>query len=511
MRHLLLLLLLALLSACSEPPEPTPLASAGAAPLLLGQPATATPLPGRLPRNPHLAANGNGYMHGDGYSSDSHPGPGPLGRAMQVASRDGSRKPGGMCPIHTFDRGGRLVVLCANLLQFELQLLEPRSLKLLARYPLPARPSTFHALITLDPDKIMSDSSGAYFYLDNQDRVVIANAEQRIQRIAHRQDAEGQWRFEQVDAWDLSTQVPHDCVRPSAWFPSGECDPITGVMPDEGGLIWWWTRRGRLGTLNPQDGAVHGTQLAGEEIQNGVALDAAGLYLVSDHAMYLFALDAAGQPQQAWREVYDRGSARKSGSLSQGSGTTPTLLGERYVAITDNADRRINLLVYRREPGFAGQRLICQLPLFANDASATDNSLIGWGRSLIAENNHGYSSAFAQEDWGAVSGGISRVDLRADESGCDLVWHSPERSPSAVPKLSVQSGLAYFYSFEPQANGENAWYLTALDFASGATRFKALAGVGQAFDNNWSPITLAPDGTAYVGTFGGLVALWDAD
>jgi hypothetical protein len=36
-----------------------------------------------------------------------------------------------------------------------------------------------------------------------------------------------------------------------------------------------------------------------------------------------------------------------------------------------------------------------------------------------------------------------------------------------------------------------------------------LTGVGQAFDNNWSPITLAPDGTAYVGTFGGLVALWD--
>jgi hypothetical protein len=49
----------------------------------------------------------------------------------------------------------------------------------------------------------------------------------------------------------------------------------------------------------------------------------------------------------------------------------------------------------------------------------------------------------------------------------------------------------------------------ALDFASGQTRFKALTGVVQAFDNNWSPITLAPDGTAYVGTFGGLVALWD--
>ncbi|MNO73659.1 hypothetical protein D3C76_646310 [compost metagenome] len=506
-----LLLAMSLLAACSEPRLPTPLDSAGQAAALLGTPAQAHPLAGSLPQNPHLARNGNGYMHGDGYSSDTHPGPGPLGHEVQVSSRDGSRKPGGMCPIHTIDSGGRLVVLCANLMQFELQLLAPRSLELLARYPLPPRPSTFHALITLDPDKIMSDSSGAYFYLDDQDRVVIADAEQSIQRIAHRQDESGQWHFEQVDRWDLSAQVPHDCVRPSNWFPSGECDPITGVMPDEGGLIWWWTRKGRLGTLDPQGGAVHGMQLAGEEIQNGVALDKAGIYVVSDHAMYLFAADSAGQPRQVWRELYDRGSARKSGSINQGSGTTPTLLGERYVAITDNADDRINLLVYRRQPDVTGERVVCKLPLFESGASATDNSLVGWGRSLIAENNHGYSSSFAQKDWSTVSGGISRIDVREDESGCDLVWHSQERSPSVVPKLSVASGLAYFYSFEPQADGENAWYLTALDFATGKTRFKTLAGVGQAFDNNWSPITLAPDGTAYVGTFGGLVALWDKD
>lgn len=220
---------------------------------------------------------------------------------------------------------------------------------------------------------------------------------------------------------------------------------------------------------------------------------------------------AAGQPRQVWREAYDRGSVRKSGSINRGSGSTPTLLGERYVAITDNADRRINLLVYRRVANFGGQRLVCKLPLFANDASATDNSLIGWNRSLIAENNHGYSSAFAQTDWGVVSGGISRIDVRADESGCAPVWHSTERSPSTAPKLAVANGLTYFYTFEPQASGENAWYLNALDFVSGATRFKALAGVGQAFDNNWSPITLAPSSTAYVGTFGGLAALWDGD
>ncbi|WP_137889416.1 hypothetical protein [Pseudomonas sp. 2FE] len=506
---LIALPLLGLLGACSEPHDPTSLASQGEAPALLGTPTKARQLSGAVPASPFMAANGSGYMHVDGYSSDAHPGPGPLGSDTQVNSRDGSRKPGGMCPIHTFDRQGRLVVLCANLLQFELQLLEPRTLKLLARHQLPPRPSTFHALITLDPDKIMSDTSGAYFYIDEQDRVVIADAEQRIQRIAHRETSPGQWTFEVVDSWDLSAQVPHDCVRPSNWFADGECDPITGVMPDHQGLIWWITRRGRIGTLNPQNGQVRGTQLDGEEIQNGISVAADGVYLVSDHALYRFTADTGGKPVQGWREAYDRGTARKIGAINQGSGTTPTLLGSRYVTITDNSDERINLLVYRREQDYQGQRLICQVPLFGKDASATDNSMIGWGRSIILENNHGYTSAFAQQDWNAVSGGISRIDIREDESGCDLVWHSTERSPSVVAKLSVANGLVYFYTYKTQPGGENAWYLMALDFSSGETLFKTLSGVGQAFDNNWSPITLAPDGTAYVGTFGGLVAFWD--
>src|SRR5438045_6618672 len=98
---LLALPLLGLLSACSEPAEPQPLASTGHATPLIGNAAVAQPLSGAVPANPFMAINGSSYMHADGYSSDSHPGPGPLGRDMQTSSRDGSRKPGGMCPIHT--------------------------------------------------------------------------------------------------------------------------------------------------------------------------------------------------------------------------------------------------------------------------------------------------------------------------------------------------------------------------------------------------------------------------
>jgi hypothetical protein len=36
------------------------------------------------------------------------------------------------------------------------------------------------------------------------------------------------------------------------------------------------------------------------------------------------------------------------------------------------------------------------------------------------------------------------------------------------------------------------------------------AGSGIGYNNNYAPVTLGPDGTAYVGTLGGLVALRDA-
>ena len=48
-----------------------------------------------------------------------------------------------------------------------------------------------------------------------------------------------------------------------------------------------------------------------------------------------------------------------------------------------------------------------------------------------------------------------------------------------------------------------------LDFRTGRTVYKALAGSGLGYNNNYAPVTLGPDATAYVGTLGGLVALRD--
>ena len=507
------LLIALLLPACSEPVAPKPIeGEPGSAPAFIGEPARAKPIAFDVPAHPYMAAQGRNAMHADGYSSDVHPGGGPLGNNIQMISRVGiTRAPGGQCATLTFDSEQRLVALCAAMTGFRLHLIEPRSLRLLAEYKLPMRPSSYDAIIQRDKSYIMEDSSGAYFYLDEQDRVVMAASDQTVRRISHSEDANGNWSFQTDDIWDLSDDVPHDCTTPTNWEPEGECDPITAVMPDHGGLIWWVTRRGRLGTLDPRNGEVKSSRLDNEEIQNGFSVAEDGIYIVSDHAMYRFYADDSGVPQMGWRESYDRGTSRKVGTINQGSGTTPTLMGEDYVTITDNADGRINLVVYQRRQDHTGARQVCAVPLFEQNHSVTDNSMVAFNRSILIENNAGYTSVYEQKDWNNTAGGIMRIDVREDASGCDVIWHSQERSPSVVPKFSASNGLAYFYTFAKQPDGQIAWYLTALDYATGKTQFKILTGIGTHFDNNWAPLTLAPDGTAYVGTSRGLVAIWDGE
>ena len=220
-------------------------------------------------------------------------------------------------------------------------------------------------------------------------------------------------------------------------------------------------------------------------------------------------LGASGFPVVTWREVYENSGIAKPGEVGPGSGTTPTLLGNDLVAITDNADP-MNVVVYRRAKATNSSRVVCTQPVFEKGASATDNSLIGAGRSLIVENNYGYSGPAATQGGKSTAPGLERVDLDADGTGCHPVWHSGERAPTVVPKLSAANGLVYTYTKDARDDGVDAWYLTALDFRSGRTVYKRLGGEGLGHNNNYAPVTLGPDGTAYVGVLGGLVALRDS-
>lgn len=464
-----------------------------------------SPVEGAASGNPFLAAGTNGTMHGDGGQSDTHLAAGPFDGALEVRSRRSGNGLSRQCSTFVYRSDGKPVMMCGGLAGFRMVLLDPDSLAALATYDLPMRPSSFEALVERDMGIMMSDSSGgAYLFLDNKDRLVFADSRSIVQRLEAKQ-ADGKWAFAVEREWDLKPYMPHDCLNWNNWFPSGECDKVTTVMPDHQGLYWWTTRNGRLGTLDPQSGRVSVVKLDGEEIQNALAADEGAVYVLSDHAQYAFAADGDDKPMQLWRTPYDRGTKRKVGSINQGSGTTPTLLGDKWITFADNADGRINIVVLRRADGSR----ICTVPVFDEGASATDNSMIGWGRSIILENNAGFTSAYEQEDWGAVAGGVVRVDVRADESGCDLVWTSPLKVPSVVPKLSAANGIAYFYTFDigkgADGNPVPDWSIAGLDFRTGKLVVKIPTGRGKAFNNNWASMSIAPNGDFYAGTTGGVV------
>jgi len=449
-----------------------------------------------VPSHPFMAQHGASCMHSDPYTTNTYRWSGPLGHQPHVDSRSMGFL-GGECPTINFDSRGRIITVCVRDRRPSLVLLDPHTLTLLDRHVLPRRRTPLLRL-----RKMLQDTSGgAYFYLDHRDRAVIGTADGTIDVIAVRETEEGP-RF----ALDESIDVRGVLER-----ADGTLDKLTAVLPDYAGNYWFSTRFGRVGVVDAKH-AVHMLELPGEELQNSFSVAVDGVYVVSDHALYRFGLATDGAPQVLWREAYDRGQHTKIGQINQGSGTTPTLLGDDFVAIADNAEPRMNVLVFRRKAEESSQRAVCKVPVFEPGQSATENTLIGHGRSLVVENNAGYDIFRTTRRGKTSAPGIARIDLRADGSGCDVVWQSREISQTTVPKLSTSNGLIYLYTKRPNAprNGD-AYYFTAIDFATGRTVFRVLTGTGVRYDNNWAAISLAPDGSAYVGVLNGLLRVRDSD
>jgi hypothetical protein len=290
-------------------------------------------------------------------------------------------------------------------------------------------------------------------------------------------------------------------------------DTYTSVLPDWKGRYWFVSRYGMIGVLNPLTHKISFLCLDHEEIQNSFAVDSAGTYIVSDRALYGLTTRAESDtPYIAWREAYETASMAKKGSITLGSGTTPTLLGSKYIAIADNADPQIHVLVYRRGIDYSGQRLVCKIPVFEAGKSATENSLIGVNNSLIVENNFGYDLLTNMILGRTGTGGIVRVDFTPETGEARVVWSNPLISQTTVPKISLENGLVYVYTKDPSVGwGIDAYYLSAIDFQTGKTRFEIHTGTGVSFDNNWAPITLGPDNSAYIGVLKGLVKVFDGD
>jgi hypothetical protein len=486
-----------------------PIQSTGPAPTLLrftGAPAIAHPVAGIQPawQDPFMAANPRNSVHNDAWASDNYTAlSGPLGHRLQTLSTAIGRD----CITLTFDTSGRLISTCTDLNHGPgLYMIDPVTLATLAFRQLPFVPPP------AGTNPAQNTTGGAYFYLDNHDRVVVAASNRHILVIGVR----GR-QFRQVADYD-----------PTPCLPAG--DRMPSVLPDARGRLWFVSRyQGAVGTLDPRTGRCASVVL-GEEIENSFAVASDGVYIVTNKAMYKFRAAGGPRPKLIWRAGYRNIGIQKPGQFNAGSGTTPTLIGSRkapsYVAITDNADP-MDVVVYRTADRVR-HRVVCQVPVFARGASDDENSLISIGRSLIVENNYGYDL----EKWNDVIGGgiklggnlglisapgMDRIDIARDGSGCRIVWRNNKiHTPSAVAKGDSANGLIYTYEKLKDRGqpGAGVWGWTGVDYRTGKIVWRRIAGHGGLYNNHYAGIALGRNPrtgktSLYLCGIGGIVALRD--
>lgn len=463
----------------------------GAVPVALGAAVPARPLPViEQPRHPRLAESERSSMHGGSYNRDLNTYPGPLGHGTRTAHRAFSPIVG-VAPNIAFDSEGRVITVSLKLDAIELHLLDPETLESLAMVELPEKAS------------FDDNSGGGYFHLDHRDRVLLAPSDETITVYEVVEGARGpEWKI--AERHDVSQVLP-------------EGINIHDVIPDWSGNLWFVTSGGLLGYRDEDTGKFFTYELEeeGEIIQNSFGVDEEGLYVVSTDALYQFKTRPDGEIYRTWREDYDNGEVQKPGTLSHGSGTSPTLIGDDLVAIGDDGHPFTHVMVYQRTESIEGNRVVCKVPLFEEGKSATENSLMAYGGALVVQNDYGHVfEGNALE----TSPGVMRIDVREDRSGCDVVWYNDEMISQSLPRLSTATGLLYFYTFRKEAPNDffGGWYLTAVDFDTGEEIWHRLIspGTGTIIDplsSVTAPVVLGPNGAAYVGIRTGVVMAMDEE
>ena len=77
-------------------------------------------------------------------------------------------------------------------------------------------------------------------------------------------------------------------------------------------------------------------------------------------------------------------------------------------------------------------------------------------------------------------------------------------------RLQAVEATGLVYTYTKGAATSDPWYFTAIDFRTGRTVYRRLAGTGVGYNNNYAGIALARNAAEYVGTLGGIVAMRDS-
>ena len=455
-----------------------------------GAAATAKPVKGvpKPPQNPFMAANPDSNIHNDAWQSDAYRRRGPLGRDP---ISDSFQYQSSLCGSLAFDSKGRILTVCPSIpFTPQARIIDPETLAPIDVLDLPNAPSP------PGTREYQNFAGGGYLFVDQRDRIWVSTRTDHVLVIGTGKD--GNTLTIERD-YDLTDVLDEDTER------------INSALRDFQGRLWFVSKRsGKVGILDPKT-RKRKVLVLDEQIQNSFAVAKEGVYIATSKRMYRMEAGKRGRPRVVWKHRYRNSGVSKPGQADAGTGTTPTIMPGGYVAITDNADP-MDVVVYRRAKKLRGRkRVVCQQPVFGEGAGATENSLINMGRrSLIVENNYGYQDPFGPTAGAVTEAGFARVDVRKDGKGCRLRWTNREvRTPTAVSKGSLKTGLIYSYERPRDPNGNQGYYWVAIDYRTGRTVFRKYAGSSLVYNNNYAGLALGPNGDAYLGVVGGIIRLRD--
>ena len=484
-------------------------------------------------QNPYMSPNPGNNIHNDSYLSDSYnfAGPSKQGQAtvslIEVVSykdpATGQSKTItlGECASIAFDADGNIQTVCAGLPA------GPNTTST-TRYVVTLDRNTLGLLAIFSFEKIVSsDQSGVdfggagYFYQDNQYRMVVALPDGTIQVLLRVKSTAGG-----IDSYVSNATYNITGTGGAVTVPNSS---LYAVVPDKLGNIWFTTAQGVVGTvttagkiswLNLNSASSNPGTSGLETIANSHAIDqgdttdgASGVYILSTYNVYRFGASSNGTPSIVWKAAYDRGAGVKSGQVSWGSGSSPTIFNmnnRRFVTIADNA-QYMNVNVYRAEAtlGEGEQRLFAQVAPFGQNALVSDeNSLIvaanadGSSIDIYAENNYGNDTALSTFGSNVTQPGFARMNLTPSGVFTVASVNNTIRVPSIVSKVSLVSNIIYTYN-----KTEEGWYITGLDATDlNKVIFTNKTSDGQLrYNNYYSGLSLSADGTIWLGTIFGLL------
>ncbi len=202
-----------------------------------------------------------------------------------------------------------------------------------------------------------------------------------------------------------------------------------------------------------QTSFVDSMELTNQWNNNTLAVTDQGVFFVTNACdqtgactsgyLHSIGFDAStGKVKSNWASTYKNSGFLKPGQKNIGSGTTPTLFsgedGTGYVAITDNAYPKVNVVIYQRDTG----KLVSETPVLPKMRGCDEASLIGVNGRVVVENNFGHTVDTPQSQYIANEPGMDLIQVKSGGAS-EVVWENKHFSVFGMSMLARESGVIF--------------------------------------------------------------------